>query len=162
MEKLSKKRAAKVAGVSIYRLNKDIEMGRLKTLPAGGVCAKSLGELYTVQDEPLEPVLLARPHKPSPSIQGLPDQSVPAGASEGSPETLYLRLIGKLEALLSLAERHRLMIEQQRRNIGMLNRINQRQERELQYLRRELSQSKQLEMQPWRRLIDRFSGPHRT
>lgn len=162
MEKLSKKRAAKVAGVSIYRLNKDIEKGRLKTLAAGGVCAKSLSELYTVQGGPLEPVLLAKSSEPSPSIQGFPDQSVHNGASEGSPEPLHLRLVGKLETLLSLAERHRLMIEQQRRNIGMLNRINQRQERELHYLRRELSQIKQVEMQPWRRLFDRFNGPHRT
>lgn len=159
MDKLSKKRAAELAGVSVYRLNQDIQKGRLKKLAAGGVCAKSLSELYTVQAEPLEPVLLAREPGPCPSST---DQSVQVEASENSPRPLHLRLIGKLEALLSLAERHRLMIEQQRRNIAMLNRINQRQERELQYLRRELSQSKQVEMQPWRRLIDRFSGLHRT
>lgn len=159
MGKLSKKRAAEMAGVSVYRLNQDIQKGRLKKLAAGGVCAKSLSELYTVQDEALEPVLLAREPRPCPAST---DQSVQVGANEDSPEPLHLRLIGKLEALLSLAERHRLMIEQQRRNIAMLNRINQRQERELQYLRRELNQNKQVEIQPWRRLIDRFSGPHRT
>ena len=160
MEKLSKKRAAEIAGVSVYRINKDIQKERLKKLAAGGVCAKSLRELYSVREGAPERVLMDGALEPKSSLQGLPVQGVDAGGS--TPEPLYLRLIGKLETLLSLAERHRLMIEQQRRNIAMLSRINQRQQRELQFLRRELSQSKQVEMQPWRRLMGRFNSSHRT
>lgn len=162
MEKLSKKRAAEVAGVSIYRLNKDIENGRLKTRVAGGVCVRSLSQLYTLDSELLEPFARSNEPESGSSFECLPSRSPPVDTHENSSGPLHLRLIGKLEALLSLAERHRLMIEQQRRNISMLNTINQRQERELQYLRRELSQSKQVEIQPWRRLFDRFSSPHRT
>ena len=161
MEKLSKKRAVELAGVSVYRLNGDIEKGRLKRSSSGGVCAQSLSKNYKVADEMAASSTLAQVTSNS-SFEDFPDKNASASKRESSPEPLHLRLMAKLEALLSLAERHRLMIEQQRRNIGMLKTINQRQERELQHLRRELNESNPVEIQSWRRLFERFSGPHRT
>jgi|GEM_PF-4409350 len=77
------------------------------------------------------------------------------------PDNQQMRLIGKLEVLLSLAEKHRLMIEQQRRNIETLNTLNQRQSRELKYLRHRLEQHEHAIEPSWRRLFDRFARvPH--
>lgn len=78
-------------------------------------------------------------------------------AATAKPDSQQMRLIGKLEALLSLAEKHRLMIEQQRRNIDTLNIINRRQSRELQYLRHRLERAEQVAEPNWRRFFDRFS-----
>ncbi|MGB0865080.1 MAG: hypothetical protein ACPGSC_01150 [Granulosicoccaceae bacterium] len=151
MKKLDKKRAAEAADVSLYKIYQDISSGRMNALTSSSMCFEPLRQSCAI------------------GVQVPENQNsceVLFSASESS-ELMHAgnrqrSLIGKLEALLSLAERHRLMIEQQRRNISALKKLNHRQECELERLRKKMGDLQHAKIQPWRRLFALISGIRRA
>jgi|GEM_PF-6044741 len=169
MAKLSKKRAAKLAGITVYRLNKDIESGKLKLTKAGAITKSAVMKCYSIseiEDEQIADTAIEATVAAVEDNQAVADMAAlempsedeaPQGLLRSEPDEQQMRLIGKLEALLSLAEKHRKVIEQQRRSIAVLNLLTKRQSEELATYRARTVESEQTTAQPWRRLLDKFS-----